>query len=58
MSVEYLRKAGTDLRAIAELDLLPALGSQADVPVHVTAFDAEGEAVFRGEIRMWVSRRT
>jgi len=58
MSVEYLRKAGTDLRAVAELDLLPALGRQAEVPVHVTAFDTGGEAVFRAEIRMWVSRRS
>ena len=57
MRVEYLKKAETDLRAVAELDLLPVLGASAEVPVHVTAFDSGGEAVFRAEIRMWVSLR-
>lgn len=57
MTVEYLRKAASDLRAVAELDLLPTLGSNAEVPVYVTAFDASGESVFRATIRMWVSAR-
>ena len=57
MTVEYLKKAATDLRAVAELDLLPALGAKAEVPVYVTAFDGSGEAVFRATIRMWVSQR-
>jgi acyl-coenzyme A thioesterase PaaI-like protein len=57
MTVEYLRKADTDLRAVAELDLLPALGPKAEVPVYVNAFDAAGEAVFRATIRMWVTAR-
>ena len=57
MSVDYIKKAQSDLRAVAELDLLPTLGANAEVPVHVTAFDSAGEAVFRAEIRMWVSRR-
>ena len=55
MTVEYLRKAETDLRAVAELDLLPTLGSKAEIPVYVTASDASGEAVFRATIRMWIS---
>jgi acyl-coenzyme A thioesterase PaaI-like protein len=57
MTVEYLRRAETDLRAVAELDLLPALGAKAEVPVYVNAFDSSGEAVFRATIRMWVSHR-
>jgi acyl-coenzyme A thioesterase PaaI-like protein len=57
MTVEYLRKAETDLRAVAELDLLPQLGAKAEIPVYVNAFDASGESVFRATIRMWVSAR-
>jgi acyl-coenzyme A thioesterase PaaI-like protein len=57
MTVEYLRKADTDLRAVAELDLLPELGTKAEVPVYVNALDASGESVFRATIRMWVSAR-
>lgn len=57
MTVEYLRKADTDLRAVAELELLPALGAKAEMPVYVTVFEASGEAVFRATIRMWVSLR-
>jgi acyl-coenzyme A thioesterase PaaI-like protein len=57
MTVEYLRKAETDLRAVAELDLLPGLGAKAEVPVYVTAVDASGEAVFRATVRMWVTAR-
>ena len=57
MTVEYLRRAETDLRAVAELDLLPQLGAKAEIPVYVNAFDASGEGVFRATIRMWVSAR-
>lgn len=57
MTVEYLRKAETDVRAIAELDLMPGLGARAEVPVYVGAFDAAGESVFRATVRMWVSAR-
>lgn len=57
MTVEYLRKAETDLRVVAELDLLPALGTKAEVPVYVNILDASGEAVCRATIRMWVSAR-
>ena len=33
MTVEYLKKAETDLRAVAELDPLPEFGAAADLPV-------------------------
>jgi acyl-coenzyme A thioesterase PaaI-like protein len=57
MTVEYLRKAETDVRAVAELDLVPALGAKAEVPVYVVATDAAGESVFRATVRMWVAAR-
>ena len=57
MTVEYLRKAATDLRATAELDLMPQVGAQAEVPVYVNICDSAGEAVFRATIRMWITAR-
>jgi len=47
LDVEWLRSARADLRVIAELDLLPALGEAADIPVLVQVSDAEGESVLR-----------
>jgi acyl-coenzyme A thioesterase PaaI-like protein len=55
MTVEYLQKAGTDLRATAILDPLPVFGAAADLPVPVSVVDQHGVEVFRAEIRMWVS---
>lgn len=57
MSVEYLKKAGSDLVAVAELAGLPVFGAAADLPVPVTIRDRAGEVVCRAEIRMWVSPR-
>lgn len=55
MTVEYLRKAGSDLRAVAELAPLPGFGPAAELPVPVSVTDRQGEPVFRAVIRMWVS---
>jgi acyl-coenzyme A thioesterase PaaI-like protein len=55
MTVEYLRKAETDLIAVAELDPLPAFGAAAGLPVPVIVRDTHGEEVFRAIITMWVS---
>jgi acyl-coenzyme A thioesterase PaaI-like protein len=57
MTVEYLKKAGSDLRAVAEMGSPPAFGPGAELPVPVTVTDSQGETVFRAEIRMWVSPR-
>jgi acyl-coenzyme A thioesterase PaaI-like protein len=57
MTVDYLKRAETHLRAVAELDLLPQLGASAEIPVEVNVFDAGGQSVCRAVIRMWVSRR-
>jgi acyl-coenzyme A thioesterase PaaI-like protein len=54
MTVEYLKKAATDVVGVAE-PLSPAVGEEAaDYPVQVTVSDANGEAVFRAVITMWV----
>jgi acyl-coenzyme A thioesterase PaaI-like protein len=55
MTVEYLRKAETDLRAVAALEPIPAFGDAAELVVPVDVTDAAGAVVFRAEIRMWVS---
>ncbi|MEO8445126.1 MAG: hotdog fold domain-containing protein [Gammaproteobacteria bacterium] len=57
MSVEYLKKAGTDLRAVAELPAMPAFGAAAELPVPVSVTDSQGDEVCRAVIRMWVSPR-
>lgn len=57
MTVEYLRKAGTDLRAVAELDPLPEYGAAAEMPVPVRITDRGGEEVCRVVVRMWISPR-
>ncbi|MFZ5855825.1 MAG: hotdog fold domain-containing protein [Chloroflexota bacterium] len=55
MSVEYLKKAGTNLRAVAELTPIPAFGEGADLPVTINILDAKGQVVCRAVITMWVS---
>lgn len=57
MTVEYLKKAGTDLCAVATMDQLPGFGPAAELPVPVSVTDARGEEVFRAAIRMWVTPR-
>lgn len=57
MSVEYLKKAGSDLNAVAELPVIPDFGAAAELPVPVTITDTRGEEVCRAVIRMWISPR-
>lgn len=58
MTVAYLKKAATDVRAVASFATKPEYGSQgAEVPARVTIYDSAGDAVFEAEIRMWVSPR-
>lgn len=58
MTVEYLRKAETNLRAIAELTPIPTFGEGADLPVPINVLDANGQVVFRAVITMWVSPKS
>lgn len=55
MRVEYLKKAETDLRAVAELSSSPDFGDARELEVPVTVMDAAGETVFRAYITMWIS---
>ena len=57
MTVEYLAKAETDLKAVAKMDPLPAFAESAEVPVTVIVTDATSNPVFRAVITMWVSPR-
>jgi len=56
MSVEYLKKAETDLRAVVELTPLPEFGGEGfELPITVNVTDTAGQLVFRALITMWVS---
>jgi acyl-coenzyme A thioesterase PaaI-like protein len=56
MSVEYLKKAETDVQALASVDAI-AEGPAREVPVTVVVKDRAGEVVCRAVITMWVSPR-
>ncbi len=55
MTVEYIAKAETDLKAVAQLDPIPPFAAAAELPVTVTVRDKAGQTVFRAVITMWVS---
>ncbi len=55
MSVEYVKKAETDLKAVAEIKPIPQFGAAAELPVTVNVIDADNQTVFRAVITMWVS---
>lgn len=56
MTVEYLRKAETDLRGSCHCDPLPVFGDQGfDWPITVDVTDQAGQTVFRAVITMWIS---
>lgn len=57
MTVEYLAKAETDLRAVAEIDPLPAPDGAAELIVPVKVFDAHDTIVLSANITMWLSPR-
>ena len=56
MQVEYLRKAESDVRAVASVPEITE-GAAREVPVLVEITDAGGLAVCRATITMWVSPR-
>lgn len=57
MSVEYLRKATTGLRGVAEVPAMEWGPGARDVAVPVAVTDAAGECVFRAVVTMRVSPR-
>jgi acyl-coenzyme A thioesterase PaaI-like protein len=57
MTVEYLKKAGSDLRGVCESPL-PEFGAEGfDWPVTVNVLDREDQTVFRAVITMWISAK-
>ncbi len=56
MTVEYVKKAGTDIEAVATVGEI-AEGPAREVPVTVDIRDAAGGTVCRATIAMWVSPR-
>lgn len=58
MTVEYLKKAGTHLKAVAQ-PLNNARADQAgDFPVEVVVTDLHNERVFRAVITMWIAEKS
>ncbi|KDN23362.1 hotdog fold domain-containing protein [Amycolatopsis rifamycinica] len=56
MSVQYVAKAETGLRAVAALPELPEFGADGfDLEVPVTISDTNGKAVVTGTITIWVT---
>jgi acyl-coenzyme A thioesterase PaaI-like protein len=56
MTVEYVAKAETGLRAVAELPEIPDFGDHGfDLPVPVTITDTNGKPVVTGTITIWVT---
>jgi acyl-coenzyme A thioesterase PaaI-like protein len=58
MTVEYVAKAETGLRAVAELPELPEFGDDGfELPVPVTISDANGKPVVTATITIWVTKK-
>jgi acyl-coenzyme A thioesterase PaaI-like protein len=58
MTVEYVAKAETSLRAVAELPEIPEFGDDGfELPVPVTISDTRGKPVVTGTITIWVTRK-
>ena len=55
MTVEYLGKAQTNLRAVAELAPIPAFEGAIELPVTVNVMDTNDKTIFRAIITMWIS---
>ena len=56
MTVEYLKKADTDLRGVARCDGVTPPES-GELPVLVEVFDTSDQLVFRARIAMWITPR-
>lgn len=58
MTVEYVAKAETSLRAVAELPELPEFGDEGfELPVPVTITDTNGKIVVTATITIWVTKK-
>lgn len=58
MTVRYLKKAGSDMRAVATIDPSTLYGPEGfDLPVAVDVFDTDGQKVFDAVITIWVTQK-
>lgn len=57
MTVNYLRKASTDLVAVATPDAAMDLSAAGEYKVNVVVHDEQAQPVFNAQITMWVSPR-
>jgi acyl-coenzyme A thioesterase PaaI-like protein len=55
MTVNYLKKAETDLRAVATLPVDTEFAEARDLPIPVEVFDTGGNLVFTAVITVWIS---
>jgi acyl-coenzyme A thioesterase PaaI-like protein len=55
MTVDYLAKATTSLRAVAEIPAIPAFDEPAELPVPIEIRDTGGKLVVRATITIWVT---
>ena len=58
MTVEYLKKAGTDLVATATLRNEPIFAEAMELPIEVEVEDAAAVVVVRATISMWITPRS
>ncbi|SMC19554.1 Acyl-coenzyme A thioesterase PaaI, contains HGG motif [Andreprevotia lacus DSM 23236] len=57
MTVQYLKKADTDLRAVARIDGVVDWAGGFELPVQVEVLDRANQVVVSAVISMWVSKR-
>ncbi len=55
MTVQYIRKAETDLKAVAQISPIPQFDAASELLITVIVMDADDKTVFRAVITMWVS---
>lgn len=55
MTVQYIKKSETDLRAIATIELPLAQGAKYELNVPVNVINASGETVVSAVITLWLS---
>ena len=57
MTIDYLKKAATDLRAVCQLSELPQWRDGLELTLPVLVLDASDTPVVQARIRMWVTAR-
>jgi len=58
MHVDYLSKAETNLRAVAELNPIPEFNDAEELPVVVNILNESDEIVVKAVITMWISKKS